>query len=170
MRACMRRPAATSHTMPHVQVHVWKDALSHKQKAAYMHHRLDGRAVASLRFCPYEDVLAIGHAAGLSTILVPGAGEPNFDSLVADPYQTGKQRQEQEVHQLMDKLQPAMITLDPTSVAKVCARERVAGAWSAMLALGGAAERAWCCHVHVPAPKLRADACVCLEGERRAAR
>ena len=102
-----------------VQVHVWKGALEEKQKAAYVHHKLNGRAVSSLRFCPYEDVLAIGHAEGLSTILVPGAGEPNFDSLVANPYQTTKQRREQEVAQLLDKLPADMITLDPTSVAKV---------------------------------------------------
>jgi U3 small nucleolar RNA-associated protein 7 len=102
-----------------LQVHVWKDALQQKQKAAYLHHRLDGRAIANLRFCPYEDVLAIGHAQGLSSMLVPGAGEPNFDSMVANPYQTSRARQEQEVHQLLDKLPPDMITLDPASVAKV---------------------------------------------------
>ena len=102
------------------QVHIWKDALHRKQKAAYLHHNLDGRAVESVRFCPYEDVLAIGHAVGMSTILVPGAGEPNFDSLVANPYQTAKARQEQEVHQLLDKLQPDMIALDPSSIGKVC--------------------------------------------------
>ena len=52
-------------------------------------------------------------------MLVPGAGEPNFDSMVADPYQGAKARREQEVHQLLDKIQPDMITLDPTAVAKV---------------------------------------------------
>lgn len=100
-------------------MHIWQDALQRKQKAAYMQHKLHGNAVASVRFCPYEDVLAVGHAAGVSTVLVPGAGEPNFDSLVANPYQTTRERREQEVHQLLDKLQPDMIALDPTAVAKV---------------------------------------------------
>jgi U3 small nucleolar RNA-associated protein 7 len=101
-----------------VQVHIWKDGLQIKQKTAYLHHTAHGN-VSSLRFCPYEDVLAIGHSAGLSTMLVPGAGEPNFDSLVANPYQTAKARRQQEVHQLLDKLPADMIALDPSNIAKV---------------------------------------------------
>lgn len=53
-------------------------------------------------------------------MMVPGAGEPNFDSYVADPYQRVKARQEQEVHLLLDKLQPDMIVLDPTTIGQVC--------------------------------------------------
>ena len=64
--------------------------------------------------------MAAGHSGGVSTMLVPGAGEPNFDSYVADPYQQAKARQEQEVHLLLDKLQPDMIVLDPTTIGQVC--------------------------------------------------
>lgn len=63
--------------------------------------------------------MAIGHVGGISTMLVPGAGEPNFDSRVADPFQVKKARQEQEVHQLLEKLQPQMIVLDPTAIGQV---------------------------------------------------
>ena len=61
----------------------------------------------------------MGHSGGVSTMLVPGSGEPNFDSYVADPFQNRKARQEQEVHQLLDKLQPDMIVLDPTTIGQV---------------------------------------------------
>lgn len=52
-------------------------------------------------------------------MLVPGAGQPNFDSRVADPFQGKRARREQEVHQLLDKLKPDMIVLDPTTIGRV---------------------------------------------------
>ncbi|KAL0026553.1 hypothetical protein WJX77_006409 [Trebouxia sp. C0004] len=81
-------------------------------------HSMGGQ-LRDFHFCPYEDVVAVGHTGGVSTMLVPGSGEPNFDSYVADPYQRARARQEQEVHQLMDKLQPDMIVLDPTTIGQI---------------------------------------------------
>jgi U3 small nucleolar RNA-associated protein 7 len=100
-------------------VQVWKDALSTKAMAPYMNHSFHAGTLADLAFCPYEDVLGAGHSGGVSTILVPGAGEPNFDSLVANPYQTKKERREAEVAKLLDKLQPEMIVIDPDTVGQI---------------------------------------------------
>lgn len=100
-------------------VQIWKDTFSgSKQNAPYITHRLPGK-IENLRFCPYEDVLFCGHSCGVSSMLVPGAGEPNFDSSVANPYETRRQRREAEVNQLLDKLMPEMIMLDPDAIGKV---------------------------------------------------
>lgn len=98
---------------------VWRDCLETKAASPYLTHMLPLGGIQSLRFCPYEDVLGVGCAGGISSLLVPGAGEPNFDSFVANPYQGKKERQEQEVVQLLDKLQPETIMLDPSSIGKV---------------------------------------------------
>lgn len=82
----------------------------------YLTHPVPHRPLSSLRFCPFQDVLTIGHAAGVSGILVPGAGEPNFDSSEADPFENKKARREREVKALLDKIQPDAIALDPDFV------------------------------------------------------
>lgn len=99
------------------KIEIWRDALSTKQVKPYLSHRLaKGAQVEDLAFCPYEDVLGTGHSAGILSLLVPGAGEPNFDSYVANPYETLKQRREAEVYRLLDKLPPDTIALDPNSI------------------------------------------------------
>ncbi|TRM57380.1 NUC141 domain-containing protein [Schizophyllum amplum] len=91
----------------------------------YLTHPVPHRPLLSLQFAPYQDILNIGHAAGLSSILVPGAGEPNFDSAEADPFENKKARREKEVKSLLDKLQPDMITLDPEFVGSYAAASKV---------------------------------------------
>ncbi|KAI0794817.1 BING4CT-domain-containing protein [Abortiporus biennis] len=85
----------------------------------YLTHPIPHRPLTSVRFCPYQDILTVGHSAGLSSILVPGSGEPNFDSSEADPFENSKARREREVKALLDKIQPDMITLDPEFVGSL---------------------------------------------------
>ncbi|KAG0605876.1 hypothetical protein M758_9G094700 [Ceratodon purpureus] len=102
------------------KIEIWRDALSTKQVKPYLSHRLaKGAQVEDLAFCPYEDVLGTGHSAGISSLLVPGAGEPNFDTYVANPYETLKQRREAEVHRLLDKLPSDTIALDPNTIGGI---------------------------------------------------
>ncbi|KAI0681979.1 NUC141 domain-containing protein, partial [Cytidiella melzeri] len=93
----------------------------------YLTHPIPHRPLTSVRFCPFQDILTIGHSAGLSSVLVPGSGEPNFDSSEADPFENKKARREREVKSLLDKaidsiflqIQPDMITLDPEFVGSL---------------------------------------------------
>ncbi|EJD08528.1 BING4CT-domain-containing protein [Fomitiporia mediterranea MF3/22] len=76
----------------------------------YLTHPIPSRPLTSLRFCPFSDVLTIGHARGLSSILIPGSGEPHFDSGEADPFENKHMRREREVRNLLDKIAPELIT------------------------------------------------------------
>ena len=106
-------------------VTVWKDLLSNSQEDQrsvqfpYMNWGGEGNSISRVRWCPFEDVLGASHDQGFSNILVPGAGEPNFDALELNPYETIKQRQEIEVKGLLNKLQPEMISLDPNFIGNV---------------------------------------------------
>ncbi|KAF2666757.1 small nucleolar ribonucleoprotein complex subunit [Microthyrium microscopicum] len=107
------------------QVTVWKGlfdknkADQEKVQSPYMAWGGEGQRVENVQWCPFEDILGVSHDKGFTSVLVPGAGEPNFDALEVNPYETKKQRQESEVRGLMNKLQPGMISLNPEFVGTI---------------------------------------------------
>lgn len=85
----------------------------------YLSHR-SGNAVTAAYFRPFEDVLLLATPTSLDSILVPGAGEPNYDDLEGhNPYRRAKARKAQLVSSLLDKLPPETITLDSVLVGAV---------------------------------------------------
>lgn len=79
----------------------------------YMVHRMGGKQIETVRFRPFEDVCGVGHSHGISSIVIPGSGEPNLDSMEhnLNPFADTKQRRETEVRSLLDKLSPDTIGL-----------------------------------------------------------
>ncbi|GAO19091.1 uncharacterized protein UV8b_07256 [Ustilaginoidea virens] len=104
---------------------IWKGlfdknaAAQERVQAPYMAWGGDGRRMERVRWCPLEDVLGVGHDQGFSSLIIPGAGEANFDALEANPFETARQRQESEVKGLLNKLAPEMIALDPNFIGSL---------------------------------------------------
>ncbi|KAF1612162.1 UNVERIFIED_CONTAM: WD repeat-containing protein 46, partial [Eudyptes pachyrhynchus] len=99
-------------------VQVYKGVGKELPPRPYLCHR-PPRPPHGLRFCPFEDVLGAGHGHGFTSILVPGAGEANFDALENNPYRSRRQRQEWEVKALLEKIPAELITLDPARLGRV---------------------------------------------------
>merc|ERR1712126_751878 len=99
-------------------VEFYKDVCTKNPEHPYMKHKVQ-RKITDIHFAPFEDVVGIGHAGGFSSILVPGCGEPNFDALEANPYQTKKQRREGEVEALLEKVPAELISLNQDQIAEI---------------------------------------------------
>lgn len=100
-------------------VTVWKDMFKTKQNSPYMNHLLPGDKVEKLKFVPFEDLLSVGSGKAVENIIIPGSGEANYDALELNPFETAKQRQQQEVRSLVNKLSADTITLDPSVIGTV---------------------------------------------------
>ncbi|OTB03575.1 hypothetical protein M426DRAFT_12514 [Hypoxylon sp. CI-4A] len=107
------------------QTTIWKGLYSkhateqEKVQSPYMAWGGEGKRIERVAWCPFEDLLGVGHDEGFSSIIVPGAGEPNFDALEVNPFETAKQRKETEVKSLLNKLSPEMIALDPNFIGNL---------------------------------------------------
>ncbi|KAI4149654.1 MAG: hypothetical protein LQ340_004517 [Diploschistes diacapsis] len=95
------------------------DTSQEKVQSPYMKWGGDGKEVECVRWCPFEDVLGVGHSGGVTQAIIPGGGEPNYDALEANPFETPRQRQEAEVKGLLNKLRPEMISLNPDFVGNL---------------------------------------------------
>lgn len=98
------------------RINIWKDAQITKQSRPYLSHIQTGLSVHALKFRPFEDILGASYDNDFSQLIVPGAGEANFDSYEINPYETRKQRREGEVRNLIEKLKPEMIGLEPNFI------------------------------------------------------
>ncbi|XP_054715854.1 WD repeat-containing protein 46-like [Uloborus diversus] len=99
-------------------VEVYKDCCTQAVKSPYIRHKITS-TVSDIQFCPYEDVLGIGYSSGFSSILIPGAGQANFDAYESNPFMTKSQRREMEVKSLLEKIQPELITLNPGQLGSI---------------------------------------------------
>src|SRR5690606_19983545 len=70
------------------------------------------------------DVLGIGHSQGVSSILVPGSGNPNFDSRNPNPFSNDKHIMDWNVRMLLDKIPWETISLDPSVIGTSGQREK----------------------------------------------
>ncbi|KAI1285080.1 WD repeat-containing protein 46 [Halotydeus destructor] len=99
-------------------IEVYRDPTTTPLDAPYMRHKVTDN-ITDLSFCNFEDVIGIGHGSGFTSVLVPGAAEPNFDAFEANPFMSSSQRKEMEVKMLLEKIQPELITLDTAKLATV---------------------------------------------------
>ncbi|WVN89016.1 uncharacterized protein L203_104232 [Cryptococcus depauperatus CBS 7841] len=85
----------------------------------YLTLALPSLTASSTKFCPFDDLLCVGHQRGISSLIVPGAGEPNFDSAEADVFETHTRRREREVRGVLEKIRPELITMDTNFLGKI---------------------------------------------------
>lgn len=95
------------------KVHVWKDFMSPGSSSPlYMTYCTRGMGVSSLDFCNHEDVLCVGHSNGISNIIVPGCGDPVYDSYEDSPFMSKKAKKEREVRSLLEKVPYELISIE----------------------------------------------------------
>ena len=100
-------------------------------KDLYLLHKLPSHTtVCDLSFCPYEDLLGVGHSRGFSSLMVPGSGSTSFDSKMPNPYFTDQQVKDYNVRTLLEKIPHEMICLDPSLIGTSGLKETQKGVLS----------------------------------------
>ncbi|KAF2075264.1 hypothetical protein CYY_003440 [Polysphondylium violaceum] len=97
---------------------LWKNPFDTNVREPYLMHK-QSSVIKKVKFCPFEDILGIGTETGYSSILVPGSGIANYDSMEADPFASKKMKKEQEVKALLEKIPSDMITLNPNIIGTI---------------------------------------------------
>lgn len=92
---------------------------THRPPSPYLTLPLPSLTASATRFCPFDDLLCVGHERGISSLIVPGSGEPNFDSAEADLFETRTRRREREVRGVLEKIRPELITMDANFLGKI---------------------------------------------------
>lgn len=92
---------------------------SNSTSTPYLSLPLPSLSADRIKFCPFDDVLAVGHSRGISSLLVPGSGEANFDSAEADVFESHTRRREREVRGVLEKIRPELITMDTEFLGRV---------------------------------------------------
>ncbi|KAN0030591.1 hypothetical protein ACTA71_009231 [Dictyostelium dimigraforme] len=100
------------------ETYIWKNPFDTSVKEPYLIHK-NASFARNVQFCPFEDVLGIGTDNGFSSILVPGSGIANYDSMEADPFASKKMKREQDIKALLEKIPHDMITLDPNIIGTI---------------------------------------------------
>lgn len=51
---------------------MWQNCLSEENSTPYLQHHFVGQHISRVQFCPYEDVLGVGHSNGFASLIIPG--------------------------------------------------------------------------------------------------
>lgn len=103
----------------HVSVYNTQKAMGKAPPGPYLTNGFPKGEPIQVNFCPFEDVLGVAHSNGFDSLIVPGSGEPRFDSSELDPFEGRQSRREREVRSLLDKIRPDTITLDPDMLGQL---------------------------------------------------